>query len=368
MSDAVERFDNVLRFAQERQISDVLLKPGQRPLYRRVGRLISRREEPSFDEAALAEVAARLLSPEEAKSFNAGASILNTYGLIGIGRFRVHVSRQRSGIALAIRVLPGRPPALHDLRLPPPVASFCNVEAGLVLIVSGRGQGRSNTLAAIIDAINTTAATARQIATIEWPIEVLYDDKLAWICQRAVGRDCDSPAGGVRDALASDADVIVLGDIDSGAALEAAIEAAEAGKLVVAGVTALDIAQGLRRLYALAPSDRLSAMRARLAAVLVGAMSQRLVISSDGQRRLPAVEMMMASPQIYAIVRDGVDPSATYEIMAGSGPMGMQTVDQSLHDMMQARAITSEAALAMAMRPQELSAIRKGSRGHSGLF
>ncbi len=368
MSDAVERFDNVLRFAQERQISDVLLKPGQRPLYRRVGRLISRREEPSFDEGALAEVAARLLSPEEAKAFNGGASILNTYGLIGVGRFRVHVSRQRSGIAIAIRVLPGRPPALRDLRLPAPVASFCNVEVGLVLFVSGRGQGRSNTMAAIIDTINTTAATARQIATVESPIEVLYDDKLAWICQRAIGRDCDGVASGVRDALAGDADVIVIGDVDTYSALEAALDAAEAGKLVIAGLTALDIAQGLRRLYGLAPGDRVAAMRARLAAVLVGAMSQRLVISSDGQRRLPAVELMMASPQVYAIIRDGVDPSTTYDIMAGSGPMGMQTIDQSLHDMVQARAITGEAALAIAMRPQELGAIRKGSRGDSGLF
>lgn len=369
MSDSVERFEGILRFAAERQISDVHIKAGQRPLYRRIGRLISRREEPSFDADALTEVAQRVLTPEEAGAFNKGISQTSTYGLIGVGRFRVHVSRQRGGIAIAVRVLPSRPPVLRELRLPPPVASLCNVEAGLVLLVGGRGEGRTTTAAAMIDAINTTSAQARQIATIERPVEINFDDKLAWIVQRGVDVDCPSAAAGVRDALDSDADVIVIHEVEDAATLEAALAGAEAGKLVIAGVNAVDIAAALRRLEALVGADALPQMRARLAPQLVGAVSQRLIISADGQRMLPAVEILLSSPQVYQIIRGGHDPAALYDIMAASSTVGMQTIDQSLHDMIKARAVAPDAAMPYAMRPQELTALRsKGTRGDSGLF
>ena len=368
MSEAVERFDGILRFAIERQISDVLLKSGQRPLYRRVGRLISKREEATLDDAALGEIAARVLHADEAKAFNAGASIVTTYGLIGVGRLRVHVSRQRGGIVLAVRVLPARPPVLRDLRLPAPVAGMCNVETGLVLLVGGRGQGRSTTSAAMIDAVNTTATFAKQIATIESPIEIFFDDKLAWICQRAIGRDCDSAASGVKDALISDSDVIVVDELNNAETLFAVLDAAEAGKLVIAGITALDIAQGFRRLYAMVPPEALAMTRSRIAALFVGALSQRLVPAADGQRRLPACETLVATPQVYGLIREGHDPAVFYEVMAASSQLGMHTIDQSLYDMIQARAVAPEAAMAYAMRPAELSSIRKGTRAESGLF
>lgn len=368
MSEAVERFDGILRFAIERQISDVLLKSGQRPLYRRVGRLISKREEATLDDAALGEIATRVLHADEAKSFNAGASIVTTYGLIGVGRLRVHVSRQRGGIVLAIRVLPSRPPVLRDLRLPAPVAGMCGVETGLVLLVGGRGQGRSTSAAAMIDAINTTATVAKQIATVESPIEIFFDDKLAWICQRAIGRDCDSTASGIKDALTSDSDVIVVDELNDTQALLAVLDAAEAGKLVLAGVPAVDIAQAFRRLYAMVPPDTLAMTRSRIAALFVGALSQRLVPAADGQRRLPACELLVATPQVYGMIREGHDPSAFYDVMAASTQLGMQTIDLSLYDMIQARAVAPEAAMTYAMRPAEIGAIRKGTRAESGLF
>jgi twitching motility protein PilT len=369
MSDAVERFDVVLRFAAERQISDVHFKSGQRPLYRRVGKLISRREESSFDDAALGEIAARLLSADEAKRFNGGASIITTYGVVGVGRFRIHVARQRAGISLAIRVLPPRPPALRDLRLPPTVATLCGVENGLVLVAGGRGQGRTSTVAAMIDAINTTSALSRQIATTEAPIEILFDDKLAWICQREVGRDCESMAAGVIDAIDADADVIAVGDIGDAATLEATLSAVEAGKLVLAQVTAPDVASAFRRIEGLVPGDALPAVRARLATALVGAVSVRLINAADGQRRLPAVEVLTSTPQVYAILRGGHDPASFYDIMAASTQVGMQTIDQSLHDMVMARAASVEQVLPYSMRPGELTAMRtKGTRPESGLF
>jgi twitching motility protein PilT len=369
MSDAVERFEAVLRFAAERQISDVHLKAGQRPLYRRVGLLISRREEPSFDDHALGAVATRLLDAGQAAALDRNVAVTTIYPLVGVGRFRVHVSRQRGGIALAVRVLPPRPPLLRELRLPPAVASFCAVECGLVLLVAGRGQGRSTTAAALVDAINTTSTKARQIATIEAQTEVLFDDKLAWIVQRAVGRDCVSVASAVGDALAADADVLVIDDLADADAVFAAVSAAEAGKLVFAGVTAVDVAAGLRRVEGLVAAEALPQLRARLAPLLLGAVSQRLVPAADGQRRLPAAEVLLACPQLYSVVRAGHDPGALYDLMAASTAAGMQTVDQSLHDMIKARAVTPEIAVAYATRPQELTALRgKGTRPDSGLF
>jgi twitching motility protein PilT len=369
MGDVIERFDTVLRFGSERQISDVHLKSGQRPLYRRVGKLISRREESSFDDEALGEIAARLLSDDEAKRFNSGASIVTTYGVVGVGRFRVHIARQRGGIALAVRVLPPRPPALRDLRLPVTVATLCNVEMGLVLVVGGRGQGRTSTVAAMLDAINTTSSQARQIATTEAPVEIIFDDKLAWICQRQVGRDCDTMASGIVDAIDADADVIAVGDICDAEALEATLSAVEAGKLVIAQVVAADIASAFRRIDGLVTSDRLPAMRARLAAAFVGAISLRLLNAADGQRRLPATEVLTSTPQVYAILRGGHDPAAMYDIMAASSQLGMQTIDVSLYDMVAARAMTADQVLPYAMRANELVAMRSnGTRSDSGLF
>ena len=369
MKEAIDRFESILRFASERQISDVHFKAGQRPLYRRVGRLISRREEPAFDADTLSTIATHVLSGEEAAAFNRGVSQTAIYGLMGVGRFRVSVSRQRGGIALAVRVLPSRAPVLRDLRLPQPVATLCNVEAGLVLLCGGRGEGRTTTAAAMIDAINTTSTHARQICTIERPVEVIFDDKLAWIVQRGVGVDCESIAAGVRDALDSDADVVVIDEIADAAALTAVIDAAEAGKLVLAGVVALDVAATVRRLEGLVTADALPQLRARLAAQLVAMISQRLIPASDNQRLLPAVEVLLSSPQVYGILRGGHDPAALYDIMAASNTVGMQTLDQSLHDMIRARALTVEAAMPYATRPQELTTMRsKGTGPEAGLF
>ncbi len=369
MSDAVERFGTVLRFATERKISDVHLKAGQRPLYRRSGRLISRREEPAFDEASLTEVASQLFTAPEAQAFNAGAEVTASYGLVGAGRFRVHVFRQRGTISLAVRVLPARAPTVRELHLPAAVASLVNAESGLVLVVSGAGQGRSATLAAMIDAVNTASQTTRHVVTVESPVEVLFDDKLAWISQREVGVDCDAHASGVLGASKQDADIITVDAVPDVATWEAILRAAEAGTLVVAAVQATDLAQAFRYLGGLASDDRQVSLRSRLAALFLGAVSTKLVLASDGKTRYPASEVLMANDVVYTLLRDGHDPAALYDVMHQNQPSGMQTVDQSLHDMLGASVINGDIALAHAMRPGELQGMRSsGKRFDSGIF
>lgn len=369
MSEVIEKFGTVLRFAAERRLTDVHFKAGQRPLYRRSGRLISRREEAIFDEAALTEIAGSLFNAMQAQEFNAGAEITTPYGLVGAGRFRVHVFRQRGTISLAVRVLPPRASTVRELHLPQAVSSLANAESGLVLVCSGSGHGRSASLAAIVDAINTASQITRHVATVESTVEVLFEDKLAWISQREVGVDCNDYVSGVLGAVSQDADVIVVDDLPDGPTWDAVLRAAESGCLVVAAVRAMDVAQMFRVLHGLPASERQASFRARLAGLFLGALSTKLIVATDGKTRYPASEVLMANDVVYTLLRDGHDPAALYDVMHQHQPQGMQTIDQSLHDMLNANVVSSEIAMVHAMRPSELQVMRStGKRYDSGLF
>lgn len=369
LPDAAGRFEDILRFAADRQISDVHVKVGQRPLYRRGGNLITRREEAAFNEGELAEIAQSLFSPNHAKAFNAGAEVTCGHGVTGAGRFRVHVYRQRQSIALSVRVLQARVGTFRELRLPPALGGFCGAQSGLVLVCGGQGAGRSTTLAALVEIINTASHAARHVVTLERPIEVHLEDKLAWICQREVGVDTPSFAEGLRGAMAQDTDVIAVGEVGNAEVMDLVLSAAEAGALVIAAVRATDIAQAIRRLTAMYGADRVRSFRERLAGTLVGATSQRLVPGKDGQTRLAAVEVLVANERAYQVIYTGTDPAALYDIMH-SRAQGMQTADLSLVEMLRADAITLEVAVRHASRVEELHRMRQRESSHpdSGLF
>ncbi|MCO4760253.1 MAG: Flp pilus assembly complex ATPase component TadA [Myxococcales bacterium] len=368
MSDSMDRFGIILRFAAERHLTDVHFKAGQRPLYRRAGRLISRREEATFDDVALTEIAGGLFNAEQAQAFNEGEEVTTSYGLVGTGRFRVHVFRQRGTISLAARVLPSRVVSIRELHLPQATGSLVNAESGLVLVCSGGGQGRTSTLAAMIDAVNTASQLTRHVATVESPIEVLFEDKLAWISQREVGIDCNSYVAGIKGALKQDPDVLMVDDVGDRDVWDAVLGAAESGCLVVACVRAMDLSQMFRYLIGLG-GEQEAGWRSRLAGLFLGAISTKLVHSADGKARYPACEVLMANDVVYTLVRDGHDPATLYDVMHQHQPQGMQTIDQSLHDMLNAKVITGEIALAHAMRPAELQNMRStGARYESGLF
>ena len=347
--DASARFETILRFAAERQISDIHLKSGQRPLYRRAGVLITRREESPFIEGEMAEIAQGVMSPNQAKAFNTGAEVTCIWGVVGSGRFRVQLYRQRQSVAVAVRVLPPRPTSLRDLRLPAAVAGFCSARDGLVLLCGGPGSGRSTTLLSMIDAINTASGQARHVVTLEKPIEVHLDDKLAFICQREIGLDTPSWSAGLQGAMRQDVDVIALADIADPSSLQLAISAAEAGILVLACVPTADIARAIRRLQGMADTGAAPGLRQRLAGVLLGAMSQRLVPGADANKRFPAVEMLVANEHSYQILYNGQDPAALYEVMH-TRVLGMQTVDQSLAELVRAQLVNADVAAQYAMR------------------
>lgn len=347
--DASARFEKILRFAAERQISDIHLKAGQRPLYRRAGVLITRREEVPFIEGEMAEIAQGVLSPNQAKTFNTGADVTCIWGVVGSGRFRIRLYRQRQSVALAVRVLAARPTPLRDLRLPAAVAGFCAARDGLVLLCGAPGSGRSTTMLSLIDAINTASGAARHVVTLEKPIEVHVEDKLAFVSQREIGLDTPSWSAGLHGATSHDVDVIALAEIADPASLKLAITAAEAGILVFACVPAADIARAVRRLLGMVDAESAIGLRRRLAGVLLGATSQRLVPGADANKRFPAVELLVANEHSYQILYNGDDPAALYDVMH-SRAGGMQTVDQSLAEMVRSQVVKAEVAAQYAIR------------------
>ena len=336
MSTVKQRFEGMLQVAAQRGLSDVHLKVGQPPLFRRAGRLISRKDAQVLDAQSLEQMVEVVLTKERLQLYAAGHDITTTYGLVGVGRFRVQVYRQRGVPAFSARLLPAAAQGLAALQLPQTLANWVLGSSGLVLVCSGASHGRSTTLAGLIEVINTQSSEPRHLATIEAPIGVYHDDKLAWITQREVGVDCATFASGVAGSTNQDTDIIAADGPADPAAWEALIAAAEAGKLVIATLRTGGLVPGLRRLV-----TSLNVEPARLAGVFAGACATHLLPSPDGKRHVPAVEFLSASPVVASILQSGVDYDQLFEQMAG--PMG-QTFERSLQQLMGGGRVSADAA------------------------
>jgi len=353
MSDAFDRFSLVLRFAGEHKLTDVLFKAGTRPFYRRAGQLISRPQEQAFTQEDLASIAERVMNGEQMGRFNKGSEVTAVLPVVGVGRFRVHVFRQRATIGLSVRVHPGRARTAREIGLPAGATALCGRHAGLVVISSAAGGGRTTTLTAMAELLNA-ASPARRIVTIGAAIEIALTDKSAWTCQRAIGTDAPAWDAAVRGAIAQGCDVLALDDVPDLDTLLAAIDAAERGVLVLMAVANRDIGAAMRRLMALVPADRAASLRQRLVGVLGGGVESTLVPTIDGGKQVPAFGVWVIEPRAYQLLRDGHDPAAIYDIMH-SRASAMQTSDQHLAELYAAGTISGEAAMAMAVRPQALA-------------
>jgi Tfp pilus assembly pilus retraction ATPase PilT len=352
MSDAIERFGLVLKFAGEHRLSDVLFKADSKPYYRRVGSLIARPQEQVFTQEDLAAVAQHVMAGEQMARFNAGREITLIHPLVGAGRFRIHVFRQRASIGLSVRVHPGRARPLRDLGLPAAWSQLCGRHGALVLVVGGAGQGRTTTLGALVAALNE-ATPARRIVTVGNCIELSHVDKSGWTAQRTIGVDAPDWPAGVRGAMAQGADVMALDDMIDGDSWLAAIEAAERGVTVIATVAARDVGTAVGQVLARIPVDKQVMARRRLAPVLVGATEQHLVPTPEGTKVAVACGLYTTESRGYALIRDGHDPTGLYEIMH-SRAQGMMTADQSLAVLVGNGTIKAETALAYAARPKAL--------------
>ncbi|MEI2720854.1 MAG: ATPase, T2SS/T4P/T4SS family [Gemmatimonadales bacterium] len=231
-----------------------------------------------------------------------------SWGVPGIGRFRVNVSRQRSSFMVVLRVIQFSVPTPEGLQLPEFVSRFAEAEDGLVIVAGPSGSGKTSTIAAMVHHINRSRE--RHVVTLEDPIEFLHRDLASSITQREIGTDTADVAGGIHAALRQDADVIVIGDLRDSLAVDRAIRAAESGCLVLAAVSAIDATSALMQLVATLPAGERDVGRMRLAVVLRAVLAQRLVAAPEGEGRIPILEWMEPIPALRDALAGGGEAAA----------------------------------------------------------
>ena len=270
----------------------------------------------------------------------------------GIGRFRCNVYQQRGTIALVLRVIPTRVKGIDELGLPPVLKTIAQQERGLVLVTGTTGSGKSTSLAAMIDYINSSRSS--HIMTVEDPIEYLHRDHHSIVSQREVNVDTESFSHALRSALRQDPDVILVGEMRDHETVETALLAAETGHLVFSTLHTLDATETINRIIAVFPPHQQRQVRIQLASVLKAAIAQRLLPRADGLGRVPAVEVMIAT----AFIRDCIidkdrTPQIHSAIASGTSQYGMQTFDQSIFNLYQQGFVTLDEALRWASNVDE---------------
>ncbi|HXE57607.1 MAG TPA: PilT/PilU family type 4a pilus ATPase [Gemmatimonadales bacterium] len=268
-----------------------------------------------------------------------------SWGMPGVGRFRVNILRQRSSFMIVMRVIPFTVPTLDALGLPGALKAVALGERGLVLVSGPSGSGKSHTVAALVNHINQEAR--KHIVTVENPIEFLHRDINGSVTQREVGVDTDSFAAGLRAALRQDPDVVVVSDLRDLETLDTAFRAAETGHLVIAAMAAPDAGAALSRLVACFPPDGRELGRVRLAEALSAVVAQRLLPRRDGRGRVAGVELVLASAEVRACIAAG-DHAARLRALVADGhrELGMQTLEQHLHALVREELVSAEAARA----------------------
>ena len=344
--------NDLLKVAVDKGASDLHLKVGTYPMARVHGQLLRVSDDKKLDHEDLVEMAASIMSATQRQRFKDAQEVDLAYSVPGLGRFRCNVFQQRGTIGMVLRVIPFRVKTIDELQLPPVLKKIAEEERGLVLVTGTTGSGKSTSLAAMIDHINTTRAT--HVITIEDPIEYLHRDNVAIITQREIGVDTRSFAYALRSALRQDPDVVLVGEMRDMETIETALHAAETGHLVFSTLHTLDATETINRITSVFPPHQQKQVRLQLAVVLKAAIAMRLVPRADGEGRVPAMEVLVATPFIKDCI---IDKEKTHLIQGaiaqGTSQYGMQTFDQSIFDLYSRQMITYEEALRWASNVDE---------------
>jgi twitching motility protein PilT len=341
--------DQLLALAVRRGASDLLLIAGA-PLTLRIAGSLTAAGAPLGAEEAR-NLLLPLLSQEHSRELQRAKSVDLCFGREGIGRFRANVHHQRGTVAGSIRVLPEKIPTIESLHLPPALRKFADARQGLVLITGPTGCGKSSTLAALIDLINTHRQD--HVVTIEDPIEFVHGNRQSLIEQIEVGVDAPDFAGSLRSILRQNPDVILVGEMRDPETIATVLTAAETGHLVFSTLHTNDTSQAVSRILDSFPSSNQQQIRQQLSLALLGVAAQQLVPSSGGAR-YPAVEILMATTGVRNLIRKGEDHQL-YTALSTGRAEGMITMEQSLAKMTRSGRITRETALAHGFRSEALS-------------
>jgi twitching motility protein PilT len=332
--------------------SDLHLKVPAPPLIRVRGDLIPLEGEDPFTPADTERVLREILtSSERLAEFAHDGEIDFSYTVGGLARFRVNAFRQRGSISIALRVVPFGIKTVEELGLPDVVSRFADEARGIILVTGTTGSGKSTTLAAIINQINRTYA--RNIVTIEDPIEFLHRDRKSVVHQREIGFDTQSFPKALRRVLRQDPDVILIGEMRDEETVQTALSAAETGHLVLSTLHTIDAIETINRIVDFFPPHQHQQVRAMLAGVLRGVVSQRLVPTIDEKGRVPACEVLTMTGRVRDMIVDINETGKLAEVIAEGSYYGMQTFDQSLFHLYREGKISMEQAMTTASHPHD---------------
>ncbi len=321
------------------EASDLHLTVGAPPTVRVHGSLRPIPGAPRLDSPALQRVMYAILTQQQREVFEERLELDFSYSLPGRARFRVNMYMQREAVGAAFRVIPFEIKNLESLGIPPVVSSFSSLPRGFVLVTGPTGSGKSTTLAALIDIANSTRHD--HIMTVEDPIEFLHRHRNCLVNQREVGTDTHSFAEALKHVLRQDPDIILVGEMRDLETIQVALTAAETGHLVFATLHTQDAAQTVDRIIDVFPPHQQQQIRQQLAGTLQGIVCQTLCKTADGRGRVAAVEVLVATPAIRNLIREG-KTHQIYSAMQAGAQYGMQTLDQHLADLVRKHRITHE--------------------------
>jgi len=357
--------EKIIKAAVDRGASDLHIKAGDVFRARINGKLVPLTKQRLTPDQTRA-IAQRLIANEDDR---ARLDKLRDYdcswGMPGIGRFRVNILRQRSSFMIVMRVIPFDVPTFESLKLPAVLSEVANVERGMILVTGVTGSGKSSTMAAIINHINQNQH--RHILTLENPIEFLHRDINCSVTQREIGVDTDDFRTGLRAALRQDPDVILIGELRDPETVDTAMKAAETGHLLVSTLHTPDAVTTVSRIVSMFPPEEQDIARLRFSEALHAVVSQRLLPRADGHGRAAALEVLLVTETVRDMIREKDRTASLHDyIKASREQYGMQTFDQHLMDLVADDVVTYETALAAASNPSDfqlqVKTLRRRSR------
>ncbi len=346
--------NEILKVAIKGGASDIHLKSGLPPMFRVDGALVPLKNGERIMPDDLAAIVSLIMSSVQKTRFDENREADLAYGIPGLGRFRVNVFQQRGTVGIVFRVIPFGVKTAEQLNLPKVVLQIAREQRGLILVTGTTGSGKSTTLAAMIEQINSERTC--HIMTIEDPIEFLIRDRRSIVNQREIGVDTHGFSNALRAALRQDPDVILVGEMRDFETIETAITAAETGHLVMSTLHTMDATETINRIISVFPPYQQKQVRLQLATILKAVISQRLVPRADGKGRVPALEVLISTSFVRECISDKDRTKEIPEaISKGYTTYGMQTFDQSLMSLVKEKLVTYEEALKHVSNPDDFA-------------
>ena len=348
------RIHQLFRYLREQGCSDLHLAAGLEPRARHHGELHPVPGWAPLPNGELLELLQEIASEEQWADYRRSGDLDFAYGIEGVARFRANYLEQENGAAAVFRLIPEEIVPLAKLNLPPAIEGLAHVRQGLVLVTGPTGSGKSTTLAAIIDKINHTYA--KHVVTIEDPVEFVHTNRLCIFSQREVGADTESFGAALRAAIRQDADVILVGEMRDLETISLAITAAEMGALVFGTLHTNGAANTIDRLIDAFPADEQAQVRTTLSESLAAVVSQLLLRTADGRGRSAVNEILLKTPGLPNLIREGNTPMLTTLIQSGRS-QGMQLMDDALMALVDAGTITARDAYMKATHKQRFESM-----------